>query len=75
MMVVEVRGGASALPAEGIGTTYTRRSRREYLRSLAEAPSTAAGQNGAAHCEPLEIVICDGAAGSETRTTPVKAAV
>ena len=30
---------------------------REYLLSLAEPPSTAAGQNGTAHCEPLEIVI------------------
>ena len=27
---------------------------REYLLSLAESPSTAAGQNGAAHCKPLE---------------------
>ena len=25
---------------------------REYLLSLAESPSTAAGQNGAVHCEP-----------------------
>ena len=35
---------------------------REYLLSLAESPSTAAGQNGAVHCEPLEIVIGDAAA-------------
>ena len=48
---------------------------REYLLSFAESPSTAAGQNGASHCEPLEIVIRDGAAASGTPVTPVKAAV
>lgn len=35
---------------------------REYLLSLAESSSTAAGQNGAGHSELLEIVIRDGAA-------------
>ncbi len=48
---------------------------REYLLSLAEAPSTAAGQNGAAPCEPLEIVIRDAAATGELPVAPVKAAV
>ena len=48
---------------------------REYLLSLAESPSTARGQNGAAHSEPLEIVIRDVAAASEPPATPVKAAV
>ena len=51
---------------------------QEYLLSLAESPSTAAGQNGAAHCEPLEIVIRDAAAplaASEPPATPAKAAV
>lgn len=48
---------------------------REYLLSIAESPSTAAGQNGAAHCEPLEIVIRDGSAASETPVTPVRVAV
>ncbi len=45
---------------------------REYLLSLAESPSTATGQNGAAHCEPLEIVIRDAAtaAPGRTRRTP-----
>ncbi len=46
---------------------------REYLLSLAEAPSTAAGQNGAAHREPLEIVISEAAATGEPPVTPVKA--
>ena len=35
---------------------------REYLLSLAESPALAAGQNGAGHSEPLEIVIRDAAA-------------
>ena len=45
---------------------------REYLLSLAESPSTAAGQNGAAHSEPLEIVIRDAAlaAASAPSVTP-----
>lgn len=54
---------------------------REYLLSLvslAESPSMAAGQNGAAHREPLEIVIRDAAAplaAGEPPVTPAKAAV
>ena len=40
---------------------------REYLLSLAESPSMAAGQNGAVHCEPLEIVIRDAAAPAVRR--------
>ena len=42
---------------------------REYLLSLAESPSTARGQNGAAHSEPLEIVIRDGAAVGRPQVT------
>ena len=46
---------------------------REYLLSLAESPAPAAGQNGAVHSEPLEIVIRDAAAsvvGSEAGFRP-----
>ena len=45
---------------------------REYLLSLAESPAPVAGQNGAALCERLEIVIRDAAAavGSEAGFRP-----
>ena len=59
--LVELPAVITAAPTLDAARELLADALREYLLSLAEPPSTAAGQNGAAHCEPLEIVIRDAA--------------
>ena len=58
--LVELPAVITAAPTLAVARELLADALREYLLSLAESPSTA-GQNGAVHCEPLEIVIRDAA--------------
>ena len=76
--LAELPAVITAAPTLGAARELLADALREYLLSLAESPSTAAGQNGAAHCEPLEIVIRDAAASlaaGEPPVTPAKVGV
>ena len=68
--LAELPAVITAAPTLDAAREFLADALREYLLSLAESPSTAAGQNGAARCEPLEIVIRDGAAVGEPPVTP-----
>ena len=62
--LVELPAVITAGPTLDAAREFLADALREYLLSLAELPAPAAGQNGAGHREPLEIIIRDVAAAA-----------